>query len=321
MKKRYLVVALGLLTSLTLAGCDSSKKIDKELSKGLNHSSKKEEESAQSESSTKKITDAEEDRSKISYRDLDSLASPSDLETSLEDKQTKNITFKALVINDPFKMQSEEKDINGKDFVGIAIARNLDEPFFLEVADLKDKPKKGDYIEITGDIKGSIYSTIDNDEEERLYVKAKSFKTFKPKEKISQKKEFRSENGSLYIPEKVRTTSFTDPFGETKDYLIYYFTVDNRKGDQITWVSDAGPLVEIFQGNTQLEEESSAYKDKIINDSSVLYDPSTVDKGKKITGINLFVKQNDDPLNIRIYDDEFNLIYYKELPLTQATQS
>ena len=296
MKKRFIILLAGLM--ILLCGCNL---IDQ----------------TASEDQTNTLSEEE------LYAELNrAINSPTSLNLWIWGTQT----FTAAIISEPQKMTLDSDDgmVEGM-YQAAVISRNVNDYFVLNVTDLQEYPKKGDFVRITGLPTGSIYWTEEvspslgavwTKDIHVLDVKVKSFELFHPDEinvnttdqsiDVNYRMSYRDDSGKI---EFINAHFSEDDFGKLVVVYFNFTNTGNKETDPLMnrlWFSlgdnNAYMTPGIYRPNEVDSNALSAYK--VTGDSM-----GKTSAGKTDLYYAAFkVDQNnsDTILHINRYDDDFN---------------
>ena len=253
------------------------------------------------------------------YTDINRFITSPDSSSSYQNLP-KKFSFSTETLSNPFKMEVEKEDGNFEEgnFVFAAISRNFNNHFLLELGDTSFDFPVGSMISVDTKKISSIYWTENNEQEELAaftITKAEELKDIKDTVESSEK--YIEDSGEITFKsiEKAK-----DPFGDT---LVLYFDFKNNEDKEVAPNMNS---FQFYQGNVRLEP--SIFSIEGNSDTSSLqftanqgtYPKKTQKYFLALRPVNMNVegaedvKYNiDEPLEIKKYDDDFNLKFLYEL--------
>lgn len=222
----------------------------------------------------------------------------------------KPIEFAAMIYSEPFVMESSEEDINGKQYVYAVISRDFEHYILLNVHDIKEVPAFGEVVNVKGKVDGYIYSTDEGGKEEALNITVNELSILK-EETVDVKE---SESYTMSDETKVtfkRAQVSEDTFGEP--VVVVYYEIE--MGERVTGSSYLQEL-ELYQGDTFLETTIHPINAQL-DANAMQAAHSGLKEGEKALVYSTYgiLQDTTTPISIEAYDDNFNLVYYYELPL------
>lgn len=238
------------------------------------------------------------------------VASPSG--STAGDYEGDSVEFAAMIYSEPFVMESDDEDINGDKYVVAYISRDFQNYILLNVEDAKDVPGLYETTVVHGKVDGYIYSTSDSGKEEALNIKVSEFTKLKSEDvKVEEGSSYTMNDGTKVTFTRAQVT--TDTFGETVA-VIYY---EIEMGDSVVGSSYLQEL-ELYQGDNFLD--SSIFSVNAETDPNAMQASySGLKEGEKALVYCVYSGLTDatTPITVEAYDDNFNMVYFYELPLSE----
>ncbi|TLG72890.1 hypothetical protein [Culicoidibacter larvae] len=244
----------------------------------------------------------------VDYSALSSMASSPASSSALSQDET--VTFTAFMISDPYETTVDNVP---KTYIDVMIARNPDKPIYVDVTDITVPTKSGDIISVTGKVDGYLYWTEEGTTEEALNILGESIVLNEPTgaENVASGS-YTTEDNITYTFDKAVYADNT--MYENEGYIYVYYYVDNKSGSMASGRLDS--VFYLFRGDNELNNTFAMFAD-IEHPSNAENFSMTgfVKEGQKIYGYNSFTAEGEGPLEITVYDDDFNVVFSQELPV------
>lgn len=244
----------------------------------------------------------------VDYSALSSMATSPASSSALSQGET--VTFTAFMISDPYETTVDSVP---KTYIDVMIARNPDKPIYVDVTDITVPTKSGDIISVTGKVDGYLYWTEEGTTEEALNILAESIVLNEPTgaETVA--------SGSYTIEDNITYTFDKAVYAnntmyEDEGYVYVYYYVDNKSSSMVSGRLDS--VFYLFRGDEELNSTFAIFSD--IEHPSNAEDFSIagfVKEGQKIYGYNAFTALGDGPIEVVVYDDDFNIVFSQDIPV------
>ena len=247
------------------------------------------------------------------YADLSSMINSPDRlynSSSYDGYLDKNITFTAMVLSEPEMLEFDEEDGGPRRYISAAIARNERNYMLVDVDDLEDIPLPGEIVEIQGQIKGYIYYVEDNQNVNKLDVKAGKMTVKEPEDNPDTGNQITfNENYAKGIIEFKEAVQQKDSFDKNITVLYFEFT-NNETTDQTSPIDK----VTFYQGDTYLRAVSSQVQSGVDPQAMWHMVTNATKPGKTfLYYVVLRTEDNEqemtsDPVTAYFYDDDYNCL-------------
>lgn len=222
------------------------------------------------------------------------------------------ISFVAQMKGSPMKIDSPEETLDGEWYISVYLLRNQKKPLYVNVSLIEKEawPKDGDVLSISGKPVGYLYAIHENERINVLDIDGTDIK--KRTHTIPPITEGTIETMDYKI---TITDMVVVPDSFDNKALIIYYTFKNKKNS--TAISPIRTYFFFTQGKEQLSHTILAdQSDKL--DPMALKDEALEPDTELLYYAALHLIEEKMPVNITVYDDEYNLLSRQELSLPEA---
>ena len=241
------------------------------------------------------------------YAELSSLISNPSKSTDMDGE----VSFVGYIDSEPFEQTFKDEGDKVYTYQAVYICRNMKEPIFIDVTDIKDRLPEESYAKITGKVAGSVYWIEDNKQKEVVDFKVSKIEPFTISEEepnTENKLELKSGSYSGTF-EFVGAHRSKDSFG---DVVVLYFNFTNTAPDS---------NIKFNGANNLLNSADIYYGDELT--SATVFEPKELYSGAlKASDLNAYTysgktqmyykvlktEKKVDPgesMCVEIYNDEF----------------
>ncbi|MBP1046936.1 DUF5067 domain-containing protein [Enterococcus sp. BWM-S5] len=224
------------------------------------------------------------------------------------------LSFVAEVRGEAMEIESPDDSFVGEWYVTAYLLRDKDTPIYLNISSLEkeDWPQDGDVLKITGKPVGYLYAAYENKRMDVLDMKAVSLEEKRSSTQAAAKETIETDDYKITITD---TAVLYDSFDDQT--LIIYYTFKNKKS-----TIAASPIRTHFfftQGENQLAHTILADSNDQLDSLALkndLLEPNT----ELLYYAALKLAEEETPVKMTVYDDEYNVLSMLELAVTEAKQ-
>ncbi|MGL4695642.1 DUF5067 domain-containing protein [Enterococcus larvae] len=224
------------------------------------------------------------------------------------------LSFVAEVRGEAMEIESPDDSFVGEWYVTVYLLRDQDTPIYLNISSLEkeDWPQDGDVLKITGKPVGYLYAAYENKRMDVLDMKAVSLEEKRSSTQAAAKETIETDDYKITITD---TAVLYDSFDDQT--LIIYYTFKNKKS-----TIAASPIRTHFfftQGENRLAHTILADSNDQLDSLALkndLLEPNT----ELLYYAALKLVEEETPVEMTVYDDEYNVLSMLELAVTEAKQ-
>lgn len=259
-----------------------------------------------------------EPKRKEAYVTLHNLMiEPQDLEQS--GWVDRKVNFSTFVISNAFETEiTTNGKMKAQTFHYATISRNVGDALLLNVTDLDETLKAGEYYTVKGKISGYVtFEERNQKESQMLEIKVSSFKVLEHSDEAENTSDtLQYDDGDLHanfvFKKAVKDTDHND------DFIALHFEFTNTGEKAIT---PPLKMFDILQGDELLQRDSLLVNGRHTDpDAIALSQRNTVQPGETVYYYCSYVvfdgsEFTDEDIIVFLSDDDFNIIYEHSIPL------